>query len=133
MTSINKVILLGNLGSDVKLSQAGTTQVAKFSLATTTRFKENQTTEWHDISVWGKLADLCSNYLSKGDTVLVEGALKTSKWTDKNGVEKRRTEITASSVNFVKTKGGKNSTKTYSPETTEQDGLSKICEEDIPF
>ncbi len=98
--SVNKVILIGNLGKDpeVKYTPSGTA-VAKFSLATNERYKDKEgnwqdRTEWHNITAWARTAEIAGEYLKKGRTVYIEGRLRTDSWEDKNTHEKKyRTEI----------------------------------------
>ena len=96
---VNRVFLIGNLGDapELKYTQGGTS-VATFSIATTERRKgqDGQVqdhTEWHRIVAWGRLAEICGEYLAKGSKVYVEGKLQTRKWKDQQGVEKYTTEI----------------------------------------
>jgi single-strand DNA-binding protein len=103
--SVNKVILVGNLGKDpeVKYTPNGTA-VAKFSLATNERFKDKggewqDRTEWHSIVAWQRLAEIIGEYVKKGSKVYIEGRLQTSSWEDKQSGEKKyRTEIIASDL-----------------------------------
>jgi single-strand DNA-binding protein len=98
--SVNKVILLGNLGKDpdVKYTPQGT-PVAKFSLATNERYKDKDgnwqdRTEWHNITAWGRTAEIAGEYLKKGRQVYIEGSLRTHSWDDKqSGQKKYMTEI----------------------------------------
>lgn len=109
--SVNKVILIGNLGRDPELryTQSGMA-VANLSVATTRKWKNKQTnelqeeTEWHRVSVFGQTAEACGNYLAKGRQVYVEGRLKTRSWDDKDGVKRYATEVVADTVQFL---GGK--------------------------
>lgn len=102
--SLNKAILIGYLGRDPEMRYAPSGQaVANFSIATDESYKDKdgqkvQKTEWHRIVVWGKQAEFCGNYLSRGRLVYIEGKLETRKWTDKDGVEKYTTEIKADRV-----------------------------------
>lgn len=98
---VNKAILIGNLGADPELryTQNGKA-VASFSLATTERRKGQdgqvqELSEWHRIVTWGKLAEICGQYLSKGSKVYIEGKIQTRKWQDQGGVERYTTEIVA--------------------------------------
>jgi single-strand DNA-binding protein len=107
MASINKVILIGNLGRDpeLKYTQAGQA-VCNFSIATTEKWKGKdgqmqEKTEWHRIVAWGKTGELCSQYLSKGRPVYIEGRLQTRDWEDKDGNKRQTTEINANSVQFL--------------------------------
>ena len=104
MASVNKVILIGNLGKDpeIRTTPQGTT-LARFSLATTTAWKDasgakQERTEWHDIVAWEKLAQICGEYLQKGKQVYVEGSLQTRSWEDQNGQKRYKTEVKASNV-----------------------------------
>jgi len=103
MASLNKVILIGNAGKDAELRYTPQqTPVATFSLATTERWtKEGQReehTEWHNIVVWSKLAEIASQYVKKGKQVYVEGRIRTRSWVDPNGVKQYRTEIRADQI-----------------------------------
>lgn len=99
MASVNKVILLGNLGSDPDMRQASTgTAIANISLATTRRFRnaEGQTvseTEWHRVVLFGRTAEIARDYLHKGSPAYIEGRLRTRKWTDQQGQDRYTTEI----------------------------------------
>jgi single-strand DNA-binding protein len=112
---INKVILIGNLGADpeMRYTQSGTA-VATLSVATSRRWKDkdgNQQdeTEWHRVIVWAQSAEFCSNYLSKGSKVYIEGRLQTRKWQDQNGNDKYTTEIIANIVQNLTPRGGESS------------------------
>jgi len=110
MATLNKVMILGNLGRDpeVRQTQSGRT-VANFSVATTDSWSmgedRQERTEWHQVVVWGKSAEACGQYLTKGRQVLVEGRLQTRRYEDKDGVTRYVTEIVAQQVQFM---GGKN-------------------------
>lgn len=109
---VNKVILVGNLGKDPEMRYTTSQMaVASFSLATGER-KKDQTgnwvnhTEWHNIVVFGKQAENCSQYLKKGRQVYLEGRIQTRKWQDKEGRDRYTTEIIASNVQFIGARGG---------------------------
>jgi len=111
MASLNKVMLIGNLGKDpeVRYTQSGTA-VASFSMATTEKFKSKageweDRTEWHNVTVWGRLAEISGEYLSKGKPVYIEGRLQTRKWQDREGVDRYTTEVVAEKMQML---GGKN-------------------------
>jgi single-strand DNA-binding protein len=107
MASVNKAILIGNLGRDPELRYTPNGQgVANFSLATNERWtdrdgKSQERTEWHRIVVWGKQAETCAQYLQKGRTVYVEGRLQTREWEDREGNKRQTTEIVAQTVRFL--------------------------------
>ncbi len=110
--SVNKVILVGNLGKDpeVRYTQTGSA-VANFSIATSEQWndregKKQERTEWHNIVVWGKSAEHCGQYLSKGRQVFVEGSIRTRSYDDKTGVKRYVTEIIAQRVQFLGSGGG---------------------------
>ncbi len=100
MASVNKVLLIGNLGRDPEVRfTTGGNPVANFTMATTDRWNDPATgekkerTEWHRIVVWGKQAEIAGEYLRKGRQVYVEGSLQTREWTDRDGNKKYTTEI----------------------------------------
>ena len=105
--SINKVMLIGNLGATPELKTTSAKQsVSNLRIATGERFTNSQgekveRTEWHTVVVFGKLAENCTSYLTKGSKVYVEGKLKTRKWTDSSGIEKYSTEVIANTVEFL--------------------------------
>lgn len=107
MASINKVILIGNLGQNPELKHTPNGQaVANFSIATNENWKDKSgqdqsRTEWHRIVVWGKTAENCAKYLAKGRPVYIEGKLQTRQWQDKDGQTKYTTEIQAQTVQFL--------------------------------
>lgn len=108
MASVNKVIIVGNLGRDpeIRTFPSGD-QVANVTVATTDKWKDKQTgemkeaTEWHRVTFNGRLAEIAGQYLRKGSQVYVEGSLRTRKWTDQSGVEKYSTEIRADSLQML--------------------------------
>lgn len=108
MASVNKVILIGNLGRDpeVRYTPSGGA-VCNVTLATTRSWKSKESgekveeTEWHRIVFYDRLAEIAGEYLKKGRSIYVEGRLKTRKWTDKDGVEKYTTEIIAQEMNML--------------------------------
>ncbi len=108
---VNKVILIGNLGSDPELRYTTSgTAVATLSVATSRRWKDRDgnmqdETEWHRVIVWAQSAEFCGNYLSKGSKVYVEGRLQTRKWQDQNGNDKYTTEIISSTIQNLTPKG----------------------------
>lgn len=104
---VNKAIIVGNLGKDPEVRfTPGGQAVANFTIATNESWKDKsgaqqERTEWHRIVVWGKLAELCGEYLKKGRQAYVEGRLQTREWTDKEGKKNYTTEIVANQVQFL--------------------------------
>jgi single-strand DNA-binding protein len=109
---INKVILVGRLGKDPEVrSTPRGTSVAKFTIATDERFtdrngEKQERTEWHNIVAWGKLGEICGQYLRKGKLVYIEGSIRTDSWDDKeSGQKKYRTEIVARDMKMLDRRG----------------------------
>ena len=134
MSSLNKVMLIGNLGGDPELRYTQNQRpVCNFSMATTKNFKDAQgnrqsKTEWHKIVVWGLKAENVSKYLKKGSKAYVEGELETRKWTDDKQIERYTTEVNAFQVTFLDRKedGGQQ------PQGLANQDFS-VPEEDLPF
>jgi single-strand DNA-binding protein len=156
MKSVNKVILIGNLGKDpeVKYTQAGM-PVAKFTLATNDRFKDKEgqwqdRTEWHNITAFQRLAEIVGEYLKKGGKCYIEGSLRTSSWDDKEtGQKKYKTEIIANDLVLLSGRGdatvddsgnrsrsataGGNNFDQSAPTPEHAAASTPISDEDIPF
>lgn len=146
MSGVNKVIIVGRLGADpeVKTISAGTT-VTRLNVATSEAWtgkdgNKQEKTEWHRITVWGKLAEICGKHLSKGRQVYVEGRLQTRQWEDPQGQKRYATEIVANTVQFLGSNGersasnatssgnGSNDFQDFGPEPTFDQS-----NDDIPF
>ncbi|MGA9164218.1 MAG: single-stranded DNA-binding protein [Thiobacillus sp.] len=112
MASVNKVILVGNLGRDPEMRYLPSGDaVANLAIATTDKYKDKtgqmvEATEWHRVAFFGRTAEVCGQYLKKGSQVYVEGSLKTRKYTDKDGVEKYATEIRGDRMQMLGGKAG---------------------------
>lgn len=109
--SVNRVILIGHVGRQADIRAVGDTKVASFTLATTERYRGKdgnvrEETEWHNIAVWGKLADVVEKYVDKGTQLYVEGRIKTEKYADAQGVEKYAVKVIASSLRLLGKKEG---------------------------
>ena len=110
--TVNRVILVGRLGKDPEIrSIPSGTSVTKFSLATDERFtdksgEKQERTEWHNIEAWGKLGEICGQYLRKGKLVYIEGSIRTESWDDKEtGQKKSRVKIVANDMQMLDKKG----------------------------
>jgi single-strand DNA-binding protein len=107
MASVNKVILVGNLGADPEIRHTATGDaVCTLSLATTEKYKDKsgaqkEVTEWHRVAMFRRMAEIAGEYLRKGSSVYIEGRLKTRKWQDKNGQDHYTTEIEASEMKML--------------------------------
>ena len=145
--SVNKVILIGRLGQDPELKYTPSgSSVCSFSMATTESWNDKsgqkqEKTEWHKIVVWGKLGELCKQYLAKGRQAFVEGKLQTRSWDDKDGNKRYTTEILATSVQFLGASAGQSS---YSADSAKEPSVSfdqnyqvssdaSFAADDIPF
>ncbi len=144
MASINKVILIGNLGKDPETRYLPNgDQTTTITVATTDTWKDKQTgekkeaTEWHRVVFWRKLAEIAGQYLKKGAPVYIEGALKTRKWTDQAGVERYTTEIVADQMQMLGRKGDAGSEASApaaaAPRSAQGAGPVAGLEDDIPF
>ena len=144
MASINKVILIGNLGADPEVRFLPSGQaVGNFNIATTERWTAKsgeaaERTEWHRIVVFGKQAETCKEFLKKGRQVYVEGRLQTREWEDKQGQKRMTTEIVAQTVRFLGSgpgRAGEQGVEPSSPvtEPPEQPSVLGSSDDDIPF
>jgi single-strand DNA-binding protein len=139
MASVNKVILIGNLGRDPELRYTKDGRaVANFTLATSERWRDKEgapqdRTEWHRIVVWDKQAENCAQYLQKGRSVYVEGRLQTREWEDREGQKRQTTEIVALNVTFLGNRpGGGRGPADTAPEAPAPSGPAGDGD-DIPF
>ncbi len=148
MASVNKWIGIGNLGRDPETRYTASGEaICNFSIACTESWKEKQTgerkemTEWVRISVFGKLAEICGQYLKKGSQVYIEGSLRTRKWTDKDGQERYTTEIKCDQMKMLGSRpdGQRNTDESsdegYAPPPTKDKPKPSFDDlgDDIPF
>ncbi|PKR79911.1 single-stranded DNA-binding protein [Brumimicrobium salinarum] len=147
--SVNKVILIGNLGKDpeIRVLENGT-KLARFPIATSENYMDKTTgerksiTDWHNIVIWRGLADVVERYLTKGQKVYIEGKLKTRSWQDEAGVTKYSTEVVADNMTMLSAKS-ENSPAQNQPNYSTSDtpekpkpmtgGLSEEDDDDLPF
>lgn len=135
--SVNKVILVGNLGKDpeIRMLESGT-KVATFSMATTEKFKDKVTgeqrsqTDWHNIVMWRNMAELAEKYLRKGMQIYLEGKLRTRSWQDKDGNNRYTTEVVAESMVMMSRGGDGNSNTAMNDSSSEMDNTTM---DDLPF
>jgi single-strand DNA-binding protein len=145
MGSVNKVILVGNLGRDAELRYTpGGAAVSKFSLATTEVWTDKQgqrqeRTEWHNIDLWGKQAESLNEYLRKGKQVYCEGRLQTEEWTDKEGQKRKTTKVRCDRVVLLGGGGGGRGASTDRGEPMgggvphAEPSSEPLTDDDIPF
>jgi len=136
---INKAMLVGRLGKDpeVRYTPDGA-MVTSFSLATDEQWKDKngekvQKTEWHRIVTFGKLAEICGNYLVKGKLIFVEGRIQTRSWEDKEGVKRYTTEIVANNMQMLDSKGQNKSDESSADSTSNNSSNSSTPMDDVPF
>jgi len=140
MASVNKVILIGNLGRDpeVRYTSSGSA-VANFTLATTDRWTDQSSgerkerTEWHRLVVWGKQAEIAGEYLRKGKQLYVEGSLQTREWTDREGQKRYTTEIRVWKFQMLGTRQDAPADEPATPAPAVAEGGSGYDEDDVPF
>ncbi len=139
MASVNKVILVGNLGRDpeVRFTPSGAA-VANFTMATTERWtdpsgEKKERTEWHRIVVWGKQAEIAGEYLKKGRQVYVEGSLQTREWTDREGNKRYTTEVRAQRIQMLGRPEERHPSAGASPTEMVAESEPAVEGDDIPF
>jgi len=142
MASLNKVMLIGNLGKDPEVRYTASGQaVASFNLATTEKFKNKngeweERTEWHRITLWARLAEIAGEYLSKGKTVYIEGRLQTREY-EKDGIKRYTTEIVGEKMQMLSPKGERRGGDSHSGSPSGNSGgnydAPPFQDDDIPF
>ena len=153
MGSVNRVILVGNLGRDAELRYTpGGAAVANFSLATTETWTDKNSgqrqehTEWHRVDLWGKRAEALQQYLTKGLKIYVEGSLRTRQWEDRDGNKRYSTDVRADRIEFLDSRGdgsgrraagGADDGRSQAPAAPSEQGAPgggpDLTEDDIPF
>ena len=137
MAGVNRVILLGNLGADPEMRYTSSgTAVANFRIATTERWnspsgEKEERTEWHRIVAFGRLGEICGEYLAKGKQVYIEGRLQTRNWEDRDGNQRTTTEIVATGMQMLGQAAGGDTRFQEKDESSPQEESTK--NEDIPF
>ncbi len=146
MSSVNKAIIIGNLGKDPELRQTSNgNPVCEFTVATSERWNSREgeakeRTEWHRIIVWGKQGEIAAKYLAKGRKVYVEGRIQTRDWQDKDGNKRYTTEIVANNVVFLSSRGESQGnynsppppSDEYAPKSAPQSN-TEFSDDEIPF
>ena len=156
MAGVNKVIIVGNLGNDPETRYTQDQKaITSVSVATSKKWKdkltgkENESTEWHRVVFFNRLAEIAGEYLKKGSKVYVEGSLRTNKWQDKDGIDRYTTEIIANELQMLDSRGGSGagdfsqsnspggnapkSSGSSSPQVTQVDNNFDGFDDDIPF
>jgi len=140
MAGVNKVILIGNLGKDPEIRQLETgVKVASFSMATTESYKGKdgnrvEQTEWHNIVLWRGLAEIAEKYLRKGNTVYIEGKIRTRSWEDKEGNKRYTTEIVGDNMTMIGGKKDQENSSSPNQNVPEHPDVNTAEEaDDLPF
>lgn len=139
MASVNSVTLIGNLGKDPEIRHtASGTAVASFSLATSERFKNKageseEKTEWHNVVLWGKLAEIAGEFLSKGKTVYILGKLQTRKWQDRDQNDRYTTEIVGEKLQMLSPKTNSSTQSSSDNHGDSYTGDNGNWDSDIPY
>lgn len=143
MSSLNKAMIIGRLGQDpeVRYTQSNTA-VATLNVATTERYKDRngeqqENTEWHRVVAWGRLAEICQEYLKKGSLVYFEGPIQTNEWEDKDGQKRYTTEIKALNMQMLDSRSGgsdgpSSNNKPVAASTKIEDSFDEM-DDDLPF
>lgn len=136
MASVNKVIILGNVGQDPEIRQ-GNFIVAALSIATTRKWRDKagetqSETEWHRVSAFGRLAEIISQYVRKGDPIYIEGRLRTRKYEDKQGIERWTTEIIAEQLQLLRQKDSDEKPAQAKP-AAQRRAPESTYDSDVPF
>jgi single-strand DNA-binding protein len=140
--SLNRVMLIGNLGDAVKMHHFdGGGCIGRFSIATNESYTNKTTgekvsnTEWHNVVVKNKAAEICEKYLKKGDKIYVEGKIKTRKWQSEDGVQRYSTEIHVTEFNFLSNKNDSSSDSNFNSDDDDQNESIKDDNQadDLPF
>tara|TARA_B100000965_G_scaffold402616_1_gene428940 strand:- start:886 stop:1311 length:426 start_codon:yes stop_codon:yes gene_type:complete len=138
--TLNKVMLIGHLGDDVKMHYfEGGGSIGRFPLATNESYTNKNSgekitnTEWHNLVVRNKAAEICEKYLSKGDRIYVEGRIKTRKWTGEDGVDRYSTEINVNEFTFLTTKKDVSQETSSNSLSKNETQASPSDKEDLPF
>ena len=141
---VNKVILVGNLGQKPEISYTKDDRaIAKFSIATSESWKDKtsgdmvEKTEWHNVTFFGRIAEVAEQYLDKGSKVFVEGKLQTDKWEDENGNKRSATKIIGNNMQMLDSRGSNNSSSFDESSSVQNEAPASqegsFSEEDIPF
>jgi len=127
MSSLNKVLLIGRVGKDPEVKEFQSGRMAKFSVATNEKTKDGERAEWHNITTWGKTAELVEQYVTKGKLLFIEGKIQTRSY-EKNGEKRYSTEIIANNVRFL---GGRSDAQQKPP--GDYNYGPPPLEEELPF
>lgn len=139
MASVNKVILLGNLGKDPKIykSEASGTSMALISVATSRKYKGKdgnlvEQTEWHNVTAYGRQAEIINDYMRKGSSIYLEGRLQTREFTDKQGEKRWSTSVIVENFQMIG-RPGKDSAANPPPQNRTQSATAATDDEEVPF
>ena len=130
--SLNKAMLIGNLGADPELRVHGETKICNLSIATSKKVKGESKTEWHRVTLFNRIAEIANEYTRKGSKVFIEGYIETQKWTDDKGIDRYTTKIIGQNLSLLDSKGDAPQPKKQpAPQQSQQ--FDDFDPDDIPF
>ena len=129
--SLNKAMLIGNLGADPELRVHGETKITNLSIATSKKVKGESKTEWHRVTLFNRLAEIANEYTRKGSKVYIEGYIETQKWTDDKGIDRYTTKIIGQNLSLLDSKGDTRQATPKQPQQSQQ--FDDFDPDDIPF
>jgi single-strand DNA-binding protein len=131
---LNKIQIIGRLGRDVETRNTESTTIAKFSVATTEKYKDQELTEWHNCVAFGRLAEICGEYLQRGQLVYVEGRIQTNEWSDKKGFKHKDKDVIVAAMKMLDRPGQRDDRPQREERPpTRQDYAPPAGDDDIPF
>lgn len=128
---MNRIQLMGRLGNDPETRQVNETSVTSFSLATTQKYKDKETTQWHRVTAWGKQGEVIAKYVKKGQRLLLEGRVEYQEY-EKDGVKRQSTNIVLESFHFIESSSNGGDASNEKPQTPTVDN-STHNDDDLPF
>jgi len=129
MASLNEICIMGNVGQDAEIRDAGSSKVASFSVAVTEKYNDKESTEWFNVVAWNKQAEIAEKYFKKGTSLYIKGKIQTRTW-DKDGVKQYRTELLMFGFQFI---GGKKEDSASTPKASAPAQTLPKMEDDLPF
>lgn len=129
MASLNEIQIMGNVGQDPEIRDAGSNKVASFSVAVTEKYNDKETTEWFNVVCWNKQAETAVKYFKKGTSLYIKGKIQTRSW-EKDGVKQYKTELLMSGFRFI---GGKKQEEGEKPATSTPAPTLPDMKDDLPF
>lgn len=133
MASVNKIIVVGNVGRDAEFKETSGGGLLKFSVATTEKYKDKEDTQWHNVVIFGKLAEAIKDYVVKGRQIYVEGQMKYDKWEDKDGNKRTSSFISVGFGGTVMLLGKSDARSTTTTTVETSSGPVSVSDDEVPF